>query len=140
MRVREPRLPRPLRQLDRGRPATEPTYGPDLTVDRIAELAKAGDPIVEAVLADAGGHVGRVLAATVNTLNPRRIVLGGELGAASKALANAAREAIRPIVQPAAYKGLEIVHAELGNQSEVLGAAARVLRDDQRVRSFITTL
>lgn len=50
------------------------------TLDDLANAAQAGDPVVLAELDEAGDQLGRALAATVATVNPHRLVLGGVLG------------------------------------------------------------
>jgi predicted NBD/HSP70 family sugar kinase len=115
----------------------EHIHGPELSAARIVSLADGGDREARTALHEAGTHTGRVLAALVNTLNPARIILGGELGARSEDLLAGAREALATNIQPVASKTLSIVHAELGDRSEVLGAAARVLHDEAHVSTFM---
>ena len=115
-------------------------HGPGLTSERIIELAGRGDPQAEMALREAGGHIGRVLAALVNALNPGLIVIGGTIGSGAHALADAMRDAIHTRVQVVADEVLRVSHAELDHTSEVLGAATRVLRDEQHVQACIAAL
>ena len=51
-------------------------------VETLADLsasAATGDPVVESILRNVGTAVGRVLGATAMTLNPREVVIGGEI-------------------------------------------------------------
>src|SRR3954451_20690426 len=55
------------------------SHGDELTVERMIELANAGDPACQRVIADAVRVAGTALAALCNQFNPERIVVGGEL-------------------------------------------------------------
>ncbi len=115
-------------------------HGPGLTPERIIELASRGDPEVDAALREAGTHTGRVLAALANALNPGLIVVGGTIGSRAHALSDAMREAIRARVQAVTDQALHVAHAQLDQNSEALGAAAHVLREEQHVQAFISAL
>ena len=114
-----------------------PVHGPDLSVARILALAASGNPHARTALREAGTHIGRVLGALVNALNPGLVILGGELGAGSEHLLAATRGTLAQNVQPIAERRLRVVHAELAEHAEVLGATARVLRDERRMRAFV---
>ena len=111
--------------------------GPDLDIDQVLARADRGDEAAITALRDAGTHVGRVLSGPVNTLNPGAVILGGELGAKSGHLLNAAGQALTEHIQPIAGHDLRLEHAQLADRSEVLGAGARVLRDTHHIRSYV---
>ncbi len=115
----------------------QPTHGPAVTADQILHLDQAGDFAAQTALREAGAHTGRVLAALVNALNPGLIIVGGTLGARSQTFLQATRDALAPRVQAAHQQALSVVPAQLGDHSEVLGAAARVLSDDHYVKALI---
>lgn len=58
-------------------PLLQSTHGPELTMERVVELAREGDPGCRRVIADVGRHVGSGVANLCNVLNPSRVVLGG---------------------------------------------------------------
>jgi hypothetical protein len=62
------------------------------------------------------------------------------LGARSSYLLDAVHAAVLAHSQPIASRDLQVVPAELGTNSETFGAAARVLRDEQRLREYLATI
>ena len=71
------------------RPATccrccSPATAPDLTMERVVQLAREGDPGCRRVIADVGRHIGSGVANLCNLLNPSRVVLGGDLAEAGE--------------------------------------------------------
>ncbi|MET9220005.1 ROK family protein [Streptomyces sp. NPDC088197] len=78
---------------------------------------------------DAGDAVGRALATLVTLLNPRLIVVGGDLAAAGADILEPMRAGVRRHTLPSAAEGLEIVTGGLGDGAEVRGAAGLVLAD-----------
>lgn len=89
----------------------------------VVAAADAGDGRAAAVIADAAGQLGRVLAGAANLLDPDRVVVGGgvaQLGARLFDPLNAAftAELMAPIA------GLTVEPARLGPDASVLGAAA----------------
>jgi len=102
-------------------------HGP-LTVDRMLELARAGDRGCVRVLEDAGRHMGIVIGTLCNVLNPARVLLGGPLVGADGIVLEAARAAARRHALPFTLEQVEIVQAALGVSSEVRGAVALAIR------------
>ncbi|MGH3831703.1 MAG: ROK family transcriptional regulator [Pseudonocardiaceae bacterium] len=79
------------------------------------------------VIGDAGRAVGAAAAMLCNVLNPRQIVLGGELAQAGELLL----EPIRQVLDrrtPAAAERVEVRCGELGDRAAVMGALAMVVR------------
>lgn len=93
-------------------------------VERLLELVRDGDRGACRAVADAGRAVGETIATTVNLLNPQRVIVGGELAQAGDVLLDPIRDAVtRQSLAPAA-NATAIVASALGDQAEVLGAAA----------------
>ncbi|SFP50569.1 Sugar kinase of the NBD/HSP70 family, may contain an N-terminal HTH domain [Geodermatophilus dictyosporus] len=92
-----------------------------------------GDQACRRLVADAGTSVGLVLGGLVNTLNPDRIVVGGELGAAGDLLVDPLRRALVQSAIPAAAERLAVVPGSLGGRAEALGALAVALREADRL-------
>jgi glucokinase len=63
----------------------------------------------------------------VNIFNPEVVVVGGGIMAAGELLLGVAREEAGRRALRAAWREVEVVAAELGNDAGVLGAAALVL-------------
>jgi predicted NBD/HSP70 family sugar kinase len=92
-----------------------------------------GDQVCRRLIADAGTHVGIVLGGLVNTLNPDRIVLGGELGGAGDLLVEPLRQGLGRAAIPAATDRLAVVPGQLGARAELLGALAVAFLEAERL-------
>jgi predicted NBD/HSP70 family sugar kinase len=99
-----------------------PMHGDSLSVARMVELAQNGDMPCRRVLEDAGHHVGVAVANLCNIFNPDRIVVGGELARAGGLLVGPMERAIKRRGIPSAAQAVEVVMAELGSRSQLLGA------------------
>jgi len=108
--------------------ALRPIHGADLTTEKLVELAIAGDLPCRRVIADAGRAIGVALANVCNLINPTRVVVGGELGAAGDLLLTPIRESLERSAIAPATKHLELVPGSLGQRAEVLGALAIAVR------------
>ena len=89
----------------------------------------AANPAIARFLSETGRTVGRVLADLCNWLNPRGIILGGELSTAGSALVDGVRESIRRYAQASSAEAVEVRTAELGLRSELLGAVSVACRE-----------
>jgi len=107
----------------------------EITTRTMIALAQEGDLGARRVLDDAGRAIGRALAVLVNTLNPERIVVGGELGTAGDWLLEGIRESLRRYALPRAVEAAGVVAGVLGDRAEVLGALSLVISDTQRLSS-----
>lgn len=104
-------------------------HGAELDLARVVTLAEDGDPACQRALADAGSALGAALAGVCNVLNPRRVVVGGDLARAGDLLLDPVRAALRYSGMRAVIDQLEVVQGELGDRAQVLGAMALVLLD-----------
>ncbi|MDT4894080.1 MAG: hypothetical protein QOE97_3115 [Pseudonocardiales bacterium] len=105
----------------------QPSHAQPMTTLALAELVAADDAGARRVVSDAGRLIGRVLADTVNNLNPQIIVLGGELSMAGDPLLDGVRESIDRFAQPGIARDLRVLAGELGERAQLLGAAALAL-------------
>ena len=103
--------------------------GRQLTIGEVIELAHRGDPPARRVIADAGRAIGVGVANVCNLLNPRRVIVGGELSAAGDILLGPLRDSINRYAIPTAAADATVVVGELGKRAEVMGALAAVLSD-----------
>lgn len=110
-------------------PLLHSAHGTDLTVPRVVELARAGDPGCRRVISDVGRHIGSGVANLCNLLNPSRVVLGGDLADSGELVLAPIRESVSRYAIPSAARRLEVVPGALGGRSEVLGALALVLSE-----------
>ncbi|MFH8789004.1 ROK family transcriptional regulator [Streptomyces roseoverticillatus] len=110
-------------------PLLHSAHGTDLTVARMVQLAREGDPGCRRVISDVGRHIGSGVANLCNLLNPRRVVLGGDLAPAGELILAPIRESVSRYAIPSAARQLEVVPGALGGRAEVLGALALVLSE-----------
>jgi predicted NBD/HSP70 family sugar kinase len=110
------------------------------------------DALEEALLASTAGEVdevvhrqlaylGRALANSINVLNPRRIVLGGFLGALLAKAPEYLHDQVQQHALGASFDGVELVRAQLGSDLLMIGAAelifADLLADPSAVRASV---
>jgi predicted NBD/HSP70 family sugar kinase len=102
-------------------------HGDGLTLLDAVAFALKGDAGCTRAIADAGSAIGTAVATLCNLLNPQRIVVGGDLGAAGELLLHPLRESLRRGAIRSAADDVKVVQGELGERAEVLGAVALVL-------------
>ena len=110
-------------------PLLMPGHGPDLTMERVVQLARDGDPGCRRVIADVGRHIGSGVANLCNLLNPSRVVLGGDLAEAGELVLGPIRDSVSRYAIPSAARQLSVLPGALGGRAEVLGALALVLSE-----------
>jgi len=69
------------------------------------------------------------LANLCNLLNPRRVILGGDLAEAGDLVLDPIRESVARYAIPSAARQLTVVPGTLGGRAEVLGALALVMSE-----------
>jgi predicted NBD/HSP70 family sugar kinase len=111
-----------------------PARGHDVSRREVLELVAAGDLGALRVVNDAGRAIGRVLADLCNALNPEAVVVGGELSEAGAPLLDGIRDSIDRYALPGAAAVVKVVHGELGERAEVLGALALVTQSTDALR------
>jgi predicted NBD/HSP70 family sugar kinase len=108
--------------------ALRDAHGEGLTTADAVRRATGGDAGCCRAIADAGAAIGTAAAAICNLLNPRRIVVGGDVAAAGEVLLGPLREALARAAIRSAARDAEVVEGALGDRAEVLGAVALVLQ------------
>ncbi|HEY5836608.1 ROK family protein [Streptomyces sp.] len=88
---------------------------------------------------DAGDAVGRALSTLVTLLNPRLIVVGGDLADAGEDILDPIRAGVLRHTLPSAAHDLHITTGALGHTAESRGAAALILTDAPLLLSTPTT-
>ncbi len=109
-------------EIERGR-KTDLAPSPDLTPERIAAAAAAGDKLAIEIFAETGKYIGVALTSIAHILNPQIAIIGGGIAAAGeKLLFEPIRAEFdkRTMDIPAQ---MEIVKARLGNSAGIVGAA-----------------
>ncbi|MFZ5515238.1 MAG: ROK family protein [Candidatus Zhuqueibacterota bacterium] len=95
----------------------------------VFELAVQGDAAARTTWAEFGSHLGRILAIIVNILDPDIIVIGGSVSNAWQFFSPSLVENLHGNINPAPRNNLSIVHASLGDNAGLLGAAALLFSD-----------
>jgi predicted NBD/HSP70 family sugar kinase len=95
----------------------------------VVELAHAGDPQARRMIRDSGRHIGEVVAAAVNLLNPKVLVIAGDLAGAYETFVAGLRETLYGNATAMSTRELEVVPAAHGSHSAVAGTAAMVLAE-----------
>ncbi len=108
-------------------------YGADLAPHDMVTRALVGDRACVRVLTDAGLRLGAATAIICNLLNPDRVIIGGELAAASDIVLPALRSALDRDVLPFAGSQVAVCKGELGDRAVALGAVAAVLHRTTRL-------
>jgi predicted NBD/HSP70 family sugar kinase len=95
----------------------------------VVELALGGDPDARRMIRDSGRHVGEVLAAAVNLLNPAVLVVAGDMASAYDIFVAGLRETLYGNATALATRTLQVVPSTYGDRSGVIGSATMVLDD-----------
>ena len=107
--------------------------------DVVALVREGNHDAIQAVR-DAGRLIGRVLASTVNLLNPAMIMIGGDLADAGEQLLAGIREVVYQRSTALATSTLQIKTAALGDRAGITGAAAMVIENVMAPQSIDAAL
>jgi predicted NBD/HSP70 family sugar kinase len=89
----------------------------------VVDLARSGELIAMNLVRESGRLIGEALVSAVNLLNPRVIVVGGDMAHADQLLLAGIREAVYQRSLPLATRHLRIVRSVLDDSAGVIGAA-----------------
>lgn len=107
-----------------------------LTDQDVIQAARAGDPLSQQLLSDAGRLIGTALASLINLLNPGLIIIGGRMATAEDLLLEPIREAVQQRSLRASFQAARIVPAALGRRTTALGAAALAIENGLRLALY----
>jgi glucokinase len=94
-----------------------------VTARTVYEAAVQGDAAAQAIMDEAGRHLGRGITAVVNVFNPDHIVLGGGVMKSGEMLLRPALAEVQARALRLARDHVQIALASLGDRSGALGAA-----------------
>jgi len=106
------------------------THGPEVELPDLLRLVADSDHAALRVVEDAGRYIGPAVASLCNLLNPRVVLIGGDLAPASELLLAPVRDAVRRHAMPGAGDAVEILPGTLGERATVLGAIVQAARSD----------
>jgi predicted NBD/HSP70 family sugar kinase len=104
--------------------AVQPAYDAPLTFSDVLDLAAGGESGPRRVLEDLGRTLGRPLADFATLFNPGAIIVDGSFAPAAEYLVAGIRETLDRYAAPAAARAVSVVPGALGDDAELLGAAA----------------
>jgi predicted NBD/HSP70 family sugar kinase len=104
--------------------AVQPAYDRPLTFHDVLDLAAGGDSGPRRVLEDLGRTIGRPLADFATLFNPGAIIVDGGFAPAAEYLVAGIREAVDRYAAPVAARAVSVIAGALGDDVELLGAAA----------------
>jgi predicted NBD/HSP70 family sugar kinase len=93
----------------------------------VVALANSGDPDARRMIRDSGRHIGEVLAAAVNLLNPAVLVIAGDMAGAYDTFVAGLRETLYGKATALATRSLLIVPCTHGDRAGVIGGAVMAL-------------
>ncbi|MGV3344883.1 ROK family protein [Enterobacteriaceae bacterium LUAb1] len=96
-------------------------------IQSICKAASQGDRLASEVIEYVGRHLGKAIAIAINLFNPQKVVIAGEITAASKVLLPAIEHCIHTQTLPAFHKNLPVVCSAIDHRSAI-GAFALVKR------------
>lgn len=107
----------------------------DVSVARLTEHARRGDPDAIALLEKGGDLLGRVVGEMITFLNPDVVLLGGSTWNASLHVQDSVRLSIDVTCHPDLRKSVRLVESALGMEAGVIGAADLARLRFERARS-----
>lgn len=93
----------------------------------VVELALGGDPETRRMIRDSGRYVGEGIAPAVNLLNPKVLVITGDMAGAYDIFVAGLREALYGNATAMATRELEVVASAHGGEAAPVGSAAMAL-------------
>ncbi len=98
-----------------------------LTTETFIQAAKEGDKLCIGIVEEVGRIVGKVLANTVNILNPELIILGGDLAGLGDLILNPVKGTVKRQALAPASQHLIFELAQVNDRAAAMGAAALIL-------------
>lgn len=107
------------------------------TLEDLAQAVARDDPAVDAVLRDVGSTIGRVLGAAAMTLNPREVVIGGEIVHVAPVIVEQAAATLRYELYSIPSDQPHIVRAaQLRDSDGALGAIAAIFHQSPLLAGY----
>jgi predicted NBD/HSP70 family sugar kinase len=107
------------------------------TLDALAVAVEKGEPAVDAVLREVGTTIGRVLGAAAMVLNPREVVIGGEIAHVAPVLVEQAAATLRYELYSIPSDQPQIVRAaQLRDGDGALGAIAAIFHQSPLLAGY----
>jgi glucokinase-like ROK family protein len=101
-----------------------------ITFDDVRRSVELGAPVADALAREAGHYLGLAVATLISTLNPRCVVIGGSVSQLGEPLFDSLRCTVQRQTLGLLVDEAEIRPASLGEDVNLLGAVAQVLKNE----------
>jgi predicted NBD/HSP70 family sugar kinase len=108
--------------------------------ERLRAAVEAGEEHACGVLADTATSVGRALAAACTTVNPERIVLGGEVAALGPVFFDRVQAVFETYSTSLVHRGIRLTPAALDDRSGAMGGLALVLQETPLLAGYTESM
>ena len=98
-----------------------------IDIDVMIKAVKKGDKVAKKYFKILGNRLGRTLACPISMVNPKKIVIAGEVAEAGDALIQPIRDQFELEMLPIIEDNLEIVTNQYGKYSVAMGAASLII-------------
>ncbi len=115
-----------------------PLEDPELACDAIIKAVKEGDQFAVELFSKAGYNIGKGVAILIHLLNPRVIILSGRGSSAGEIWKAPIQHALNEHCIPRLYHSTGIEISTLGIHAELIGAAALVMENYEKMHSINT--
>jgi predicted NBD/HSP70 family sugar kinase len=105
-------------------------------IPQLEEAIRESHPVVTEVLRDAGAALGRILGAAAMTLNPRELVIGGELAQVAPILIDQVTATVRHELSWQSEAAPTVRVARLGDEAGALGAVVALFRESPLLANY----
>jgi len=113
-----------------------PIDDPELAYDALIKAVQQGDQFAIALFSKAGYNVGKGVAMLIHLLNPKLIILSGRGASAGKIWQAPIQHALNEHCIPQLFQSTSIEISTLGIKAELIGAAALVMENYERIPVF----
>ena len=98
-----------------------------VTISSILAEANKGDHLAIKLISEAGFYIGQGIAVLIHIMNPQSIVLSGKGSEAGKVWLAPIQQALNELCIPALLNNTEVILSPLGSNAQLIGAAALVV-------------
>lgn len=109
---------------------------PELACNAIIKAVQAGDQFAIELFSKAGYNIGKGVAILIHLLNPKKIVLSGRGAAAGQMWQAPIQQALNEHCIQRLFQSTNIEISTLGNHAELIGAAALVMDNYEKITVF----
>jgi predicted NBD/HSP70 family sugar kinase len=109
------------------------------TLDDLAAAVRRAHPVVDRVLREAAGALGRVVGAATMMLNPAKVVVGGEITRLAPVLVEQVAATLAAEIFPTASAGPVVTAARLSDDDGAIGALAAVFHSSPLLARYPET-